>query len=200
MHQHIGSVCVNIWNEEDVPSHRTEREEISVVACLEKTDNGIKLQTIMPKKRLSLVCNDDSYLGRRIKIFKVKKNSPVYDVKRIAADLKARQSSRAKEEFEKTQAERQLKKKKCDIIARMKQKSCAMTAGQGRITNSLPASTVAPPKPKQRKETSVRSPASDNMPSIALDEVRTLGINMIIVHNIYCPPSRTRTMFQSLAK
>lgn len=44
----------------------------------------------MVGKRPNMMMKDELYVDRRIKIFKVKKKGPIFDVKKIAADLKAR--------------------------------------------------------------------------------------------------------------
>lgn len=44
----------------------------------------------MVGKRPNMMMKDELYVDRRIRIFKVKKKGPIFDVKKIAADLKAR--------------------------------------------------------------------------------------------------------------
>lgn len=42
------------------------------------------------RKSMTMVMRDDRYVDRRIKIFQVKRKGPQFDVKKIAADLKAK--------------------------------------------------------------------------------------------------------------
>lgn len=124
------------------------------------------------------MCSDsDSYIGRRIEIFKVKKKDPVYDVKRIAAELKARGQANRPKDFEKTQEERQLQKKKCDLIDRIKLRSCS-TLNNAPKANSRPLPPRAPiDNPKTTTKAAVPE-YSNNMPSIDLDEVRVFSTNL----------------------
>lgn len=46
------------------------------------------------RKSMTMIMKDDRYVDRRIKIFKVKKQGPQFDVKKIAADLKAKSQTR----------------------------------------------------------------------------------------------------------
>lgn len=150
----------------------------------------------MPKKRPKLVCSDDSYLDRRIEIFRLKKKDHVVDVKRIAAELKARQGKSAKREFEmtqkeknkvakcetqgekkkgakwefeKTQEERHSEKKKWDIIDRLKLRSC-----RSNVEESLqrPRASIVPKNP------AMFVPKPKNMPIIDSDEVRVFKSNL----------------------
>lgn len=44
----------------------------------------------MANRKQSMIMRDERYVDRRLKIFKVKKKGPIFDVKKIAADLKAK--------------------------------------------------------------------------------------------------------------
>lgn len=48
----------------------------------------------MGSRKQQMVMRDELYVDRRIKIFEVKKKGPTFDVKKIAADLKAKSQKR----------------------------------------------------------------------------------------------------------
>lgn len=102
----------------------------------------------MSKRKPNMVCQPDSFIDRRIKIFKLKKKKPELDIKRFAAELKAK--SQCKQDKETA------KRSNCDIINIMKVKSCA-------VVPPNPQRKIAAPKKPDPSEIMVLSDSSDEV-------------------------------------